>query len=122
MLVADTSTLFAFFDAADAHHQAARSAAARLRPFSIPTEILAETLALLRLRMGPDESRTALAVLVGMPHARIAATRQSVIDDAVQKVLRGGPLSYEDWIVALTCKATGAQAWTFDGKLRRESR
>lgn len=118
MLVADTSLLFALFDAADAHHAKARAEAARQRSFVVPSEILVETLAIFRVRRGREASLQVLRALRSMPHARVAATKPAVVERAVAAVGEG-PLSYQDWIVVHTCRASGGQPWTFDDDIRR---
>lgn len=122
MLVADTSSLFALFDPDDTHHDAAVREAARQRPFVVPSEILVETLATVRVRHGRQASHAVLAALKAMPHARIAATKSVVVEQAVASSLGAGPLSYPDWIVVHTCRGSGAQPWTFDDDIKRAVR
>lgn len=118
MLVADTSVLFALLHGSDAHHAKAVAEAKRERPFVIPSEILGEVIGLVRHRHGTEASRAALGALRGIPHAQIAASKQSVVEQALDSATRG-PLSYQDWIVIHRCRATGAQPWTFDDAIRR---
>lgn len=122
MLVADTSWLFALIDGDDLHHAKAIAQAGSGRSFLVPSEILAETLALVRWKFGREAQHALLAALTAMPHARIGATRAAVVDQAVHSALRPGPLSYEDWIVVHTCGATGARPWSFDKGLLRACR
>jgi predicted nucleic acid-binding protein len=119
MLVADTSALYALFDARDAHHGKARTEAARQRPFTVPSEVLIETLGLVEHRVGAQAAREALAGLRRMRHARLATTRQPVFEAALQGFEAGGPLSLDDWIVVATCQASGAEPWSYDLDLKR---
>jgi len=122
VLVADTSALYALFDAGDAHHGKARAQLAAERPFLVPSEILSETIALLRLRLGRDASRQAVRSVLSFPHGRIAATKQATIDLAAAGFASGTGLTYEDWIVVHTCRAIGARPWSFDSDLIRSCR
>lgn len=122
MLVADTSALFALFDGDDAHHSKAVAEARRQRPFAVPSEILGETLGLIRHRRGREASRQALAAIRSMPHARITATKPAVVDRAAESAASETRLAYPDWVVVETCRATGATPWTYDGDVRRACR
>lgn len=122
MLVADASVLFALVDGDDPHHPKAMDEARRQRPFTVPSEILGETLAVLRWRRGRAACDAFLQMLHAMPHARIAATRGTVVDQAVASCMRPGPLSYPDWIVVHTCRATGSRPWTFDDDVKRATK
>jgi len=122
VLVADTSALFALFAIDDPHHARARVELSRQRAFAVPSEILTETLAILQRRFGREASQAAFETLVAIPHARIAATRQAVVDRAVASSRQGGPLTYQDWIVVHSCALAGAQPWTYDNDLRRACR
>lgn len=119
LLVADASALFALVDGEDPHHAKAMEEARRQRPFVVPSEILGETLAVLQWRRGRAASVAFLEMLRRMPHARVGATRSAVVEQSVLSASRPGPLSYPDWIVVHTCRATGSQPWTFDDDIRR---
>jgi predicted nucleic acid-binding protein len=122
VLVADSSVLYALFDATDGHHAVARAEAARRRPFVVPSEILTETLGLVNWRLGRDAARAALAALLAMPHARIVSSRQSVVDEALRAASTLGPLTYQDWILVHACKSSGARPWTYDRDVLRACR
>ena len=119
MLVADTSVLYALADEEDAHHAQAMREAGRQRSVLVPSEILAETLAMIGFRLGKDAARAWLSAFRQIPHARVAATRQAIVDDACASLARPGSLSYPDWILVHTCRSVGAQPWTFDADVRR---
>ncbi len=119
MLVADTSALYALLDRTDAHHAKALAEARRERTFLIPSEILGEVLGLVRHRIGAEEGRITLEAIKRMPHARVAATRQPVVDQALSAASTSSRLSYLDWIVVHTCRTLGAQPWTYDDDIRR---
>lgn len=122
MLVADSSALFALIDGEDPHHAKATAEARRQRPFTVPSEIVVETMALLQWRRGRAASLAFLEMLRGMPHARVAATRFAIVEQSVASTMLAGPLSYPDWIIVHTCRATGAQPWTFDDDIKRAVR
>lgn len=119
LLVADSSALFALVDRDDPHHQRAVQEARRQRPFVVPSEILVETLGLLQWRRGRQAAVEFLRSLRAMPHARIAGSRQAIVDLAVNAALKPGPLSFADWIVVHACRSSGSQPWTFDDDIRR---
>ena len=66
--VADTSWLYALIDSDDPHHGQARAEAKEAVPIEIPDAILAETLDLIRYRLGKSEAIDALAGFEKLAH------------------------------------------------------
>lgn len=113
MRVADTSALYAVFDADDAHHAAATKALADPEPIAVPTEILGETIGLIEYRMSWNAAKAALEDLRRTPHLRLA---ERVDPDAVASVFvdSRGKLSLSDAVVVQTCRALAAKPLAFD--------
>lgn len=111
--VADTSLLYAFFDAADDHHDRARARMGVPEPVLVPPEILVETVNLVQYRAGYQRARRALEDLTGLPHVTVCDppnpnALQQVFDQA------GGDLSLADAVVVQVCRETGGRPLAFD--------
>jgi uncharacterized protein len=115
---ADTSALYAFVDADDAHHAEAVEALEDPAPIVVPVEILVETYNLLAYRSGSKVARAALQDLLALPHVRPA---DKVPFDGVWKTFldAAGKLSLADAVVVQTCRASGAEPLTFDRDILR---
>lgn len=120
--VADTSVLYALFSEADRFHGRAIKDVSDPDPIVLSTEVLGETIDLLKYRFGFDAGGRALDFLLGLPHLALA---ERVEVAAVRAVYRGarGRLNLTDSFVVQTCLALGAEALAYDrrilGELRR---
>ena len=126
MRVADTSVLYALFDAGDRHHEAARAALADTESILVPAEILAETLGLLRRRSGGEFAATAHRELRSLPNIEVQPTHDDARDNILaatwdafeEKPNRG----YHDSIVIAWCRVRGLKPLTFDKELAKACR
>lgn len=120
MRIGDTSALYAAFVKEDAHHAAARSALEDPDPIPIPSEILAETIALLQLRLGFERARSAGIGLRATPHVRMEGPSKAVVTAAWAIFeAAGGKLSLPDAFVVAWCRNKDAPAITFDREIKR---
>jgi predicted nucleic acid-binding protein len=114
-VVADTSWLYALFDADDAHHAKARSEAQDPTPIEVPPLIAKEFLDLARKRHGKSVALGLLADLRRMPHLRL-------IDDArldtTFAVWKGKAISLADANAIAWAVHRGATLRTFDARQR----
>ena len=118
MRIADTSALYAAFVAEDAHHAKAKDAMADPEPILVCTEILAETVALLQLRLGFEKARSAGAYLRGLRHVRIDGSSSAVAGTAWAEFERAnGKLSLPDAFVVAWCQSERASALAFDKEI-----
>ncbi len=118
MRVADTSALFALLMPTDAHHQRAVEDAASIGPVLVPAEILAELLALLRIRAGPAAARDAVGALRAQPNVEIQPSWDNpwdnILDAAWSEFEASANPSYVDAIVVAWCKKRKLQPWTYE--------
>ncbi len=115
MWVADTSFLYSLFSETDELHSKAVSEASRARAFSIPSEILSETLALIHRRQGFQAARLAGGWIRSQANIEICVTSKSIIENTWESFTASkGKLSYPDSTVIAHCKALGARPLTFD--------
>lgn len=118
--IADTSALCAVFVGTDKHHAEAQRAFLLDEPTIVPSEILAETLALLHYRLGFDAARRAGEALRGAAHIRIAPATPSLVEAAWDAFVEaGGKLSMPDSYVIAWAKTDGSTALTYDKAIRR---
>lgn len=126
MRVADSSALYAAYDAGDAHHDAARAFVASGEAFLVPSEIASETLGLIQLRFGPTAARQAATYLRCLPQAEFHPTPDDFWDDVTGDAWttflhEGDGLSHADSIVVAWARRRGLQAWTYDKALARKA-
>ena len=118
MRIADTSALYGAFVPADTHHASAQQLLADAEPIFVPTEIFAETVALLQLRFGFDAAHQAGSFLRGLPHVRIDGATVGVAEAAWREFARGkGRLSLPDAFVVAWCLHESAKPLTFDREI-----
>lgn len=119
--VADTSVLYAFAVADDAHHARAVKDVAMSEPIVVPAPILVETGDLLTFRHGWKVATGTLAALLDLPHLSPA---EGVPFAAVQRVHAAakGKLSLADAFVVQTCLALGSDPLSYDRNIQRAIR
>lgn len=115
--VADTSLLVALFDATDARHADARAALGSAAPAIVPTEILVETLGVLKVKAGRPAAVAALDGLVRLPN--VTWSERCDFQGALRLYRRFPSLSFPDAIVVQECIARGADPLTYDDAQRR---
>ena len=112
MKVADTSFLVAFFDADDSRHAAARDELAKADTVRVPTEILVETLAVIKHKADLAAARKAAAALMAIPQIQ---WQESCDLPAAYAIYREEKrLSLPDAIVVHSCLQAKAACLTFD--------
>lgn len=122
MRVADTSCLYGAFIAEDAHHERARLAIGDPEPILIPTEILSETIALLRLRKSFAAAHAAGSALRALPHARVEGASTAIAAQAWTEFERArGKLSLPDAFVVAWCRAEHASPLSFDREINKRA-
>ncbi|HLE96525.1 MAG TPA: PIN domain-containing protein [Candidatus Thermoplasmatota archaeon] len=123
MRIADTSALYAAVVAEDAHHERARAALEDADPIVVPSEVFAETVALLQLRHGfPLASKTAKAMR-HLPHLRVEGSPSGVIAAAWSEYeAAGGALSLLDAFVVAWCAKERAPPLTFDREIAKRAK
>lgn len=117
--VADTSWLYAFFVASDAHHEKAVAQSGSIESLHVPPAILVETLDLMRLRkgLGRASAENALGQMEADPHFRLAEPPHD--HAAAAKVYRGNRrLSYADAAAVAAARRVGGELCTFDKRQR----
>jgi predicted nucleic acid-binding protein len=120
MRVADTSVLYAAFVAEDAHHAKGKAALADDEPIVVPSEIFAETVALIQWRFTFEQARLVGAFVRGLPHVRIESSSNSVGKAAWDEYeTAGGAISLPDAFVVAWVRAEGAKPLAFDKRLLR---
>ncbi len=110
--VADTSWLYALFDADDAHHETAAAEVRTPLITLVPTAILNETLDLVKYRAGKDAARKALESLESFPHFDLWF--QIDARDAVRVWAEHRHLSFHDAHAVALARKTGFPLQTFD--------
>lgn len=112
MHVADTSFLIAVFDSSDARHSQARKDLGMAAPVIIPTEILVETLGVLKVKASRRAAAEALEKLLRLPNI----TWSECCDfQGSLAVYRSHPaLSFPDSVVVRECITRGAGLLSFD--------
>ena len=113
MLTLDTSGVIAAADARDRFHDAAVSALSAERALVIPGPILAETMFMLRRRLGTDAERAFLAGLArGEPAVddRVDFARVSALLERYDDL----DLSFADAVVAASAERHGGRILTLD--------
>lgn len=118
--IADTSALYAAFVAEDQHHAEARAAFSHDEPTIVPSEIFAETLALLQYRIGFDAATHAGEALRATPHIRILPATAALVESAWQ-IFTGakGRLSPPGAFVVAWARAESAKALSYDKEIQR---
>jgi predicted nucleic acid-binding protein len=110
--VVDTSWLYALFDSADEHHARALKQAGRPGHYEVPSEILAETLALRFARAPGDKHRSARDMLASILEAGFHVIGNADPLPAMQLYQSKRGLSFPDCIAVV--HALDAQLLTFD--------
>lgn len=115
--VADTSLLVALFDATDPRQGDARRSLASATPVIIPTEIIVETLGVVKVKAG---RRAALSVLDGLVRLPNVTWSECCDFQGSLRIYRRFPsLSFPDAVAVQECIARGAGLLTFDEGQRR---
>ncbi len=117
--IADTSVLYALFDASDKWHKQARQDVARPEPMVVPREILAETMDLILRKGGHDAALRAFASLVALPVTRIpeeTARLEAVRNHFAEA---NGKLSWADSVVVEFARARAAGLLSYDKEIHR---
>lgn len=112
MKVADTSFMIACLNASDPRQAKARSDLKAARPLVVPTEILVETLGVLKAKSGQAAARQALTALLAIPNIEWQECCNFPASTAIYTEERG--LSLPDAIVVQTCVERNAPCLTFD--------
>lgn len=115
--VADTSLLVALFDASDPRQTDARRALASAAPAIIPTEILVETLGVVKVKAGRRAALSVLDGLAGLPN--VTWSECCDFQGSLRIYRRFPSLSFPDAVVVQECIARGADLLTFDEGQRR---
>lgn len=112
MHVADTSFIIAVFDSSDARHQKARQALDQAAQVIIPTEILVETLGVLKMKASRRAATEALEALLRLPNV----TWSECCDfQGSITIYRDRPaLSFPDSVVVRECLARRARLLSYD--------
>lgn len=116
--IADTSALYAGFSVSDIHHEEASAALRDPEPVIVPSEIYAETIALVHLRHGHGTAVAAGTALRELPHVDVEASTEALVRAAwTVFVDAGGSLSYPDAIVVARCRRHGVAPFAYDADL-----
>lgn len=122
MRVADTSCLYAAYDADDVFHARAREALADMEAIRVPSEIFSETIALLQMRLGFTAALAAGNHLRSLPHVKLEGATPAVVAQAwVDYHGAGGKLSLPDSLVVAWCKTKGATPLSFDKEILKRA-
>lgn len=116
MHLVDTSFLVAVFDSSDPRQAKAREDLAAAAPAVIPSEILVETLGVLKVKVGRSAASEALEKLVRLPNVTWSECCDFQATLAIYR--RFSTLSFPDAIVVQERQARGAQLLTFDENQR----
>lgn len=116
MHVADTSFLIAVFDSSDPRQAKAREDLEKAAPVVIPTEILVETLGVLKVKASRRAATLALEKLLQLQNV----TWSECCDfQGTLAIYRSIPaLSFPDAVVVRECIARGVPPLTFDQRQR----
>lgn len=117
--VADTSWLYAFFVATDAHHKAAVDQSRKVEALHVPPAIMVETLDLIRLRkgLGRPGAEGALEQMEADSHFRLGEPPHDHL--ATASVYRAAQaLSYADAAAVAAARRLGLDLLTFDADQR----
>lgn len=115
--IADTSVLYALFDADDEHHERARADVSDPTPIQVPSEILVETVNLIEDRSSWSTANRALGRLLERPH--VGVCDPVPMDGVIEVFDRGeGELSLADAIVVQTCRIHGADPLAYDADIQ----
>lgn len=111
--VADTSFLYALYNADDAHHEDAGKDLRTGQPVYVPMPVLTETVALIHYRQGYATAKRVLTHLLELPIVRV---REGAPLPAVVAAygMGQGKLSFVDSVVVETCHAFAAKPLTYD--------
>lgn len=116
MHVADTSFLIAVFDSSDPRRSKAREELDKAARVVIPTEILVETLGVLKVKASRRAAIDALEKLLRLPNV----TWSECCDfQGTLAIYRSHPaLSFPDAVVVRECITRGARLLSFDERQR----
>ena len=123
MEIADTSFLYALLSKSDTFHRRALAAARFVNRILVPNEIFAETVSLIRFRIGFSGAQAAGNWLRSQEGMLVRPTTPPVSDHAWTVFQEGrGRLSYPDAVVVAWCQARRAKPLTFDRAILRKAR
>jgi predicted nucleic acid-binding protein len=114
--VADTSFLIAIFDSSDARQPQAREAFQQAAIVVVPTEILVETLGVLKVKVGRRAASEVLEHLLRLPN--ITWSECCDFLGALAHYRDDARLSFPDAIVVQECISRPARILTFDAHQR----
>lgn len=116
MHVADTSFLIAVFDSSDPRQAKAREELETASPVVIPTEILVETLGVLKVKASRRAATLALERLLRLPNV---AWSECCDFQGTFAIYRSNPaLSFPDAVVVRECITRRVPPLTFDQRQR----
>lgn len=116
MHVVDTSFLIALFDSGDPRRSEAREDLEKAAPAVIPTEILVETLGVLKVKVGRRAATEALENLLRLPNVTWSECCDFQGTLAIYRSHTA--LSFPDAVVVRECIARGVPPLTFDERQR----
>jgi len=123
MRIADTSFLYALFSITDDFHEKALKEAAKPGSFSIPAEILSETLALIHYRQGFQAARAAGDWIRAQAGIEICGASREILERTWRLFASSeGRLSYPDSIILAWCQARRTRPLTFDESILSHGR
>lgn len=122
MRVADTSALFALYDASDSRHKEAIAAFRSAEPILVPHDIFVETMGVVARRHGFEAARDSGAHLRTLGHLEIQPTPDDIWDDLQGAAWRAfesseGQLSHADAVVVAWCRKRHLKPLSFDKAL-----
>lgn len=112
MTVADTSFLVAFFDRDDPRHGQTRQAFAETMRVLIYTEVLVETLGVIKAKAGRSAAQAALEDLVRL--ANVEWVQESDVPATYRTYREEKALSFVDAAVVHHCLRLGLEPLTYD--------
>ncbi len=115
--VVDTSWLYSFFDEDDTHHSRAHRQSQQEGVYEVPSEILAETLALRYARTPKHKSRAASELCDTIMDAGFLIVGLGDPAPALELYRTRRSLSYPDCVAVV--QARDAELLTFDGRQAR---
>lgn len=116
MHIVDSSFLVAVFDQSDPRQVQARQELEKAAPAIIPTEILVETLGVLKVKVGRASASDALEKLLRLPN--VTWSECCDFQGSLEVYRRFAALSFPDAIVVRECKSRDAPPLTFDDRQR----